>query len=92
MSTQPRQGGSSEAVLVVSVAKSEPHFYLEAKAVTTAKLMEELNSRAAKNPELKLFIRADTDAPFGEVIKVLDAAKKANIKVVNALTKQVGEK
>ncbi len=89
-SKQTRQGGASEVLLVVTVAKTPPHHYLETKAVTVAKLQEELKVRAAKNPGISLFIRADTDAPFGEVVKVLDAAKAAKIKVVNALTKQPG--
>ncbi|MCX6882932.1 MAG: biopolymer transporter ExbD [Verrucomicrobia bacterium] len=90
-SKQTRQGGGADVLLVVTVAKTEPYHYLEARAVTLAKLQEELKARAAKNPEISLFIRADTDAPFGEVVKVLDAAKAAKIKVVSALTKQPGK-
>jgi biopolymer transport protein ExbD len=58
------------------------------KPVTADRLKEELVAAAAKSADLKLAISADTKAPFGQVIKVMDAAKEANIKVVNAFTKE----
>jgi len=30
-------------------------------------------------------------APFGQVVKVMDVAKEANLKVVNAYTKETGK-
>jgi biopolymer transport protein ExbD len=45
----------------------------------------------AKNPELALAISADKDAPFGQIVKVMDAAKEAKIKMVNAFTKEVAK-
>lgn len=85
-SKQAKQG-SSEANLIVTIQRPEPHIFLDARPVTLAKLQEEFNARAAQNPKLSLSIRADTDAPFGEVIKVMDAAKVAKIRDVNAVTK-----
>lgn len=48
----------------------------------------QLASEAAKNPGVKLAIRADKNAPWGVVVEVMDAAKTANIKVMNAYTKE----
>ena len=36
-------------------------------------------------------IRADTDAPFGQIIKVMDIAKTVKITNVSAFTKQAGQ-
>jgi biopolymer transport protein ExbD len=39
-----------------------------------------------------LAIRADSGAPFGEVVKVKDAAKEAGIRTVNAFTRNPAQK
>ena len=54
-------------------------------------MRKELTARVAKNPELKLAINADKAAPFGQIVKVMDAAKDAKIKAVNAFTKEVAK-
>jgi biopolymer transport protein ExbD len=59
--------------------------------VTVDRLKEELLAAAAKTPELKLAISADKTAPFGQVVRVMDAAKGAGLKVVNAFTKEAGK-
>jgi biopolymer transport protein ExbD len=59
--------------------------------VTAERLKEELVSAAARTPNLRMAISADKSAPFGQIIKVMDAAKQANIKVVNAFTKEAGK-
>jgi len=56
--------------------------------MTADELKSALQSRAASTPDLKLAISADKAAPFGQIVKVMDAAKAANIKAVNAFTKQ----
>lgn len=89
-SKQPRQG-ASEAQLIVTVAPKPPHLYLAAMPVTLDELQRELLGRASKNPEITLAIRADTAAPFGEIVKVMDAAKAARIKTVSAFTKTAGQ-
>ena len=51
----------------------------------------DLTAAAAKTPDLKLAISADKAAPFGQIVKVMDAAKAAGIKIVNAFTKEAGK-
>jgi biopolymer transport protein ExbD len=63
----------------------------EASPVTIAQLKAELLNRMAKNPDMKLAISADKSAPFGQIIKVMDAAKESNIKMVNAFTKEASK-
>lgn len=91
-SKQPRQGTSTDAGMIVTIAKNEPRFYLDTKLVTFQRLQDEMIARAAKDPKVVLSIRADTEAPWGQVIRVLDAAKAANIKNINSFTKPAGQK
>ena len=45
-SKQPRQGTSSDAAIIVSIAKNEPRFYIDTKLVTFQRLQDELIARA----------------------------------------------
>jgi len=56
--------------------------------VSADRLQAELVAAFTANPELKLAISADTMAPFGQIVRVMDAAKAAGIKDVNAFTKE----
>ena len=58
---------------------------------TVEQLKAELISRVGRNPELKLAISADKAAPIGQMVKVMDAAKEANIKAVNMFTKEAAK-
>lgn len=77
--------GANENALVVTIPTKGP-ISLQTTPVTMEELQKRLTEAVAKNPETSLSIRADTDAPFGQIIKVMDAAKAANIKVVSAFT------
>jgi len=77
------KSGATENSLIVTVAKQGPLF-LGKEAITIQKLEERLKDAVTKNPKTTLSIRADTDAPFGTIIKVLDAAKEAKITSVNS--------
>jgi biopolymer transport protein ExbD len=91
-SKQPRQGVSTDAPMIITIAKNEPRFYIDTRLVTFSKLQEELVTRASKNPKVAVSIRADTEAPVGQVIRVMDAAKAANIRDINMFTKPPGQK
>jgi biopolymer transport protein ExbD len=87
-SRQAQQGAlDPKQMVVVSISKGEPFFYLDQRPVTLARLQEELVSRAAQNPKIQLTIRGDKEAPLGEVIKAVDAAKAARIKDMSVLVK-----
>ena len=87
---QKVQAGASESHLVVTIAKTEPYLYLAERPLTLDKLQQELVSQKQKDANVSLSIRADRDAPFGMVVKVMDAAKVADIKPVNAFIKVSG--
>lgn len=82
------KAGANENALVVTISK-QGIFSLgkEDNAVTPDALEQKLIQAARQNPEVTLTIRADTDAPFGRIFKVMDAAKAAHIKTVSAFTK-----
>jgi len=81
--------GVSESGLVVTIARQAPHIYLDTRPVTIDKLQTELTAAAARNPQVSLSIRADTEAPFGQIVKVMDAAKAANVRSVNAFIRGI---
>ena len=87
-----KTGANEEAPLVITVDdKGNLRFGPDAHPVTPDQLKSELVSQAEKKPDVKIAIRADKSAPFGEIIKVMDAANEAHIKIVNAFTKETGK-
>jgi biopolymer transport protein ExbD len=89
-SSQSQKSGANEnAPLVVSIKKDGTLLFgPDARAVTPEQLSAELAAKAAANPEIKLAISADENAPFGRIVKVMDAAKASKIKTVNAFTRE----
>jgi biopolymer transport protein ExbD len=84
-----KTGANEEAPLIVTIDdKGNLRLGAESRPVTPDQLKTELLSLVDKKPDLKLAISADKSAPFGEIIKVMDAAKEAHIKIVNAFTKE----
>ena len=88
-----KTGANENAPLIVSIdPEGSLRFGKEAKPVTIERLREELQAAAARNPELRLAISADKAAPWGQVVKVMDAAKDAGIKAANAFMHEPGKK
>ncbi len=79
--------GAAEDALVVTVGAQPPHFYLGQRQVALDVLTAELVTRAGKDPAVALTIRADTAAPWGKIVNVMDAAKAAKIKNISARIK-----
>jgi biopolymer transport protein ExbD len=87
-----KTGASEDAPLIVSIdPQGNIRLGTEAIAVTVERLKSELATRASSNPQLRLAINADKAAPFGQIVLVMDAAKAAGIKMVNAFTKQAAQ-
>jgi len=60
----------------VTIPKSGP-LYFKTDPVTFETLQQRLKQAVGSNPHIKAAISADTDAPFGLIVKVLDATKEA---------------
>ena len=95
-STQALKSGANEnPPLVVSIG-ADGVFRVGANndVIMPDQLRERLQSEAAKNPQLKLAVRADKDAHWEKIVQIMDAAKKANLNVksVSAFTKEPGKR
>jgi biopolymer transport protein ExbD len=86
------KSGASEFAMVVTVSKQPPYLYLDTREVELDRLQTELTLAVQRHAEVNLSIRADTDAPFGQIVKVMDAAKAAGIKQVSAYTKSAAQR
>jgi biopolymer transport protein ExbD len=89
-----KSGASETAPLIVSVdIKGILRVGVDATPVTYEILKQKLSEAVAKTPDLRLAISADKDAPWGQVVRVMDAAKEANLKQgnVKAFIKQAAK-
>lgn len=89
-SRQAEKGGSSTDRVVVTVAKAEPHLYLGTRPVTFERLQEELVAMAARNSNLVLTIAPDQDAPVQQLVRVLNAAHAARLRVADLSVRSPG--
>jgi biopolymer transport protein ExbD len=78
--------GAADNALILSVPKQGP-LYLKNDPITMDSLQQRLIEAVRLNPQTTLAIRADTDTPVGLLVKVMDAAKAANIKVASVFTR-----
>ncbi len=85
-SKQPSKAGASENALVVTIPKEGP-IYLKTDPVTMDSLQQKLIAAVRANPQTTLAIRADTDAAWGQVVKVVQAANAAHIPVSSAFVR-----
>jgi biopolymer transport protein ExbD len=90
-SSQAKKSGANENPPLVVSIDANGIYYLDKLPKTFEQMQDELMSQAAKNPKLVLAIAADEKAPWGKIVKVRDAAAKANIKSLIAFTKETGK-
>jgi biopolymer transport protein ExbD len=87
-----KTGAHEDAPLILSIDPAgNLRLGVDATPVTVDSLKEKLVEAVAKTPGLKLAISADKSAPFGQIVKVMDAAKAAGIKIISAFTKEAGK-
>jgi biopolymer transport protein ExbD len=86
-SKQPKSGAAGDT-LIVTIPKQGP-LYLKTDPVTIDNLQQKLTDAMRANPQTTLAIRADEDAPWGEIVKVVEAANAAHIPVSSAYVKAV---
>jgi biopolymer transport protein ExbD len=84
----PKAGATdSKPPLIVTIAASEPAFFIGNRAVTEDKLGQELQSAAAGNPDLQVVLSADKAAPWEKVARALQMTRRAGVKNIRAFTK-----
>ena len=86
--TQAQPGTAEGKPFVITVVTNFPYFFVENQPVTIDQLQKRLTTAAQEDPQVKVAIRADRLAPFGEVVKVIDAAKIAQVGSISAITER----
>jgi biopolymer transport protein ExbD len=89
-----KTGASENAPLVISIDPlGNLRLGVDARPVTIEGLKDKLSDAVSKNPDIRLAISADKAAPWGQVVKVMDAAKAARIKtgMVNAFMREAAK-
>lgn len=84
-SKQQKAGATEDNSLEITIPKTGP-IYFKKNPVTFEQLQSALTDEANRDPKVAVYINADTDAPFGQIIKVMDATKAAHISAVSAKT------
>ena len=78
---------SATEPVILSVTPDEK-IYLDAKEVPLAQLRETLLQLGKQTPQPSLAMQADKKAPFGLIVKVMDAAKEAGFSTLPAFIDQ----
>jgi biopolymer transport protein ExbD len=86
ISKQTQKAGAADDALVLTVPKQGP-LYLKTEPITIEALQQRLIEAVKQNPRTTLAIRADTDTPVGQLVRVMDAAKAANIQIASVFTR-----
>jgi biopolymer transport protein ExbD len=92
-SSQSQKSGAEEHPPLIVNIDEKGHYRFGPKDLpeTTEALRTELLAQAAKDPEVKLAVRADKSAPWESIVKVMDLAKEAKIKNLSAFTKDAAK-
>jgi len=72
---------------IILQVKSANSVTLDDKPVALDDLAEAIEEAQETYPDCKITMQADKDAPFGAVVKVLDALQTAGIKNIPTMTK-----
>lgn len=74
--------------VVVTVARDRA-VYLDKERVARVLLDDKLTKLAREKPDVTLYLRADRDVPYGAVVEVMDAVKRAGIDRLGMVTQPV---
>jgi biopolymer transport protein TolR len=74
--------------VVVTVARDRA-VYLDKERVARVMLDGRLSKLAREKPDVTLYLRADRDVPYGAVVEVMDAVKRAGIDRLGMVTQPV---
>jgi biopolymer transport protein ExbD len=91
-SSQAQKAGANEKPpLEVNIA-ADGKFSIGVAPKTIGEIKSELKVRVAQNPDLVLAINAASNAPWGNVVEIRDAAAEAKIKKLIANIKELPKK
>ena len=81
-----KEGATTNAPPFMINITSNAVVVVDRVAIPFDSLEGRLQSEVAKNPELKVAINADKNAPWYRIVNVMDIAKKLKIKSISATT------
>jgi biopolymer transport protein ExbD len=82
----PKAGGKTENNKSVAVTiSSKSLFYIDKTAVSSASLESEILKSVGADKKKTIIIRGDKDAPYKNVMKVIDIANKNKLKMILAV-------
>ena len=87
-SKEAKPGATEEKPFVIQVTSNYPHFFVGNRPVTLDRLQQELSEAAKKDPKLKVSVKADRQAPWGEVFRIVEASKAAQVGAVNFIAEK----
>jgi len=82
-----KSGANDNPPFVVSVTTNGV-YVVDKTPVTFEQLEDKLKAAVTKNPNVVMAINADEISPWGEIVKLRDAAADAKIKAIVAYTKE----
>jgi biopolymer transport protein ExbD len=85
---QAKMGATDTKAFVILVSTNYPFYYLDNLPVTFDRLQKALVASAQRNPQVRVDIKADKASPFGEFIRVFNAAKEAQVGSINVITEK----
>jgi biopolymer transport protein TolR len=74
-----------EERIVLTVTRRQ-ELFVEKERVDVARLKDVLDSIRKTKPLINVYLRADRDAPYGAVVKVMDVVKRAGIDRLGMVT------
>ena len=90
-SKEAKQGATESKPFVILVTTNFPYFFVGDRAVTADNLQKELLAAVNNDAQVKVAVRADKQAPWGEVLKVMDAIKVAKVAGVDFVTERTAK-
>ena len=85
VSTSSLEMPPDESMLVVAVDE-EGEIYYEGEPSSVQRLHDKLREAEQEDPDRRIRLDADADAPFGRVVEVLDALQFRNLRNVGVRT------
>jgi biopolymer transport protein TolR len=79
-----------EERVVLTVTKQREVF-LDKERISLDRLLGALDRLKERSPQVTLYLRADRQVPYGEVVQVMDAVKQAGIERLGMVTEPAAE-
>ena len=86
--TQSKQVKSEKVPLVITVQKSGA-LYIQEVRVNEKQMLARLRAIHKENPDLKVFVRGDSNVAYGEVLRVMGRISASGFTKVALITEQL---